>query len=376
MEAVNAGLYIHVPFCSKKCPYCHFYKQLWNKEAETDYVESLVCEIKAYHDRFGKLQVPTIFFGGGTPNVLRTASLELIYKVLDQYFDLSNCQEQTMEINPGLSSVNKLKDIKALGINRISVGTQSFNDAELKFLGRQHTAEQNKRCVDSIYDAGFKNFSLDIIYGLPNSTVDDLESTIQTTLSLKPNHISTYALSIEPDTPFKRRGIQAADDDVELQQYELIQNAAKNAGYIHYEISNFTKAKHQCQHNLRYWDCEAVIGLGPGAHSFFQNARYKNARSLKNYIQNPVPRAFQLNKWPVQSKKIQMENDLICQLRQIKPLDLQRFNQKYKIRFKDEYQAELDQLMALNLVAVTKNQLELSPKGRELLNSVIEILLR
>ena len=371
----TAGLYLHVPFCTKKCPYCHFYKELWDKDAESQFVTAICQEIKAYYDRFGKISVPTIFFGGGTPNVLRTTSLETIYKALHQYFDLSSCVEQTMEINPGLSAVNKLKDIKSLGINRISVGTQSFNDQELELLGRQHRAESNLRCIESINAAGFDNFSLDIMYGLPHSTLESLSKTIQISLSLNPSHLSTYALSIEPDTPFKRQGVQPVSDEIEIDQYQHIIQEAGAAGFAQYEISNFAKPGQESKHNLRYWNCEDVIGLGPGAHSFFQEARYKNARSLSLYIKNPEPRAFTLKKWPVHSEKIRLENYLICQLRLIKPLDIVALDQKFKLSFLRDYASKLDQLKSLDLITLSDTEFTVKPKGRQLLNTILELLL-
>ena len=271
----------------------------------------MIQEILAYKKQFGTLQIQTLFFGGGTPNMLKTASLDRIISSIHSHHQIKENAEVTMEINPGLSSVKKLKDIKQLGVNRISIGTQSFNDDELVSLGRQHNSNSNRKCIEAVKEVGFERFSCDIIYGLPGSTIQSLTHSIQETLSFDPSHISTYALSIEPNTPYKRQGVQSAGEEAEIEQFETIVKLVSENQIEQYEISNFATKGAESEHNMRYWMNKPVIGVGPGAHSFFQGARYKNARDLKAYVQNSVPRVFSNKRWPTLSPKAQFEQFLL-----------------------------------------------------------------
>lgn len=370
-----ASIYIHVPFCSKKCPYCHFYKEHWDLDLEKRYVAALIKEIQAYGDMYPGLTVPTLFFGGGTPNLLRTHAIQTIMTELRQAFNLNQCHEITMEINPGCSSLSKIQAIRDIGINRLSVGTQSFHEHTLTSLGRNHTVSCNMKCIETIKKAGFTNFSVDIIYGTPNESIESLTETLNCIKQLNPPHVSTYALSIEPNTPFKRNGIQSAGEQVEINHYEAIVKHVKSIGLNAYELSNFSKPRFECEHNKRYWMCEPVIGLGPGAHSFFKNSRYKHPRSLKTYFQNPIPKGLIKKQFPKQSKQIQIENFLLCRLRLIEPFYFKDYQNRFNRDFISDFKHAYDPLEALKLIRVSKKSLTITKTGRHVLNAILETLL-
>ena len=192
---------------------------------------------------------------------------------------------------------------------------------------------------------------------------------------LNPPHVSTYALSIEPNTPFKRNGIQSAGETLEIKHYDTIVKTLKSIGLNAYELSNFSKPNFECQHNKRYWMCEPVIGLGPGAHSFFKNSRYKHARSLKNYYQNPIPKGVTKKKFSKQSKQIQIENFLLCRLRLIEPFYFKEYNDRFKRDFVSDFKHAYDPLEALNLIRVSQSSLTITKAGRYVLNAILETLL-
>jgi oxygen-independent coproporphyrinogen-3 oxidase len=259
------GLYIHVPFCSKKCPYCDFFSVKYSKQGVLEFVENIKNEIKTYP----KEEIDTIYFGGGTPSILPIEFLEQVVFSINEHF-MVKTEEMTIEVNPNTVNIDNLREYKKLGFNRLSVGVQSLNDNELQFLGRQHSAEKALECIKNAKNAGFTNISADIMLGIPGQTVKNLSETIEKLQEVQ--HISAYILKIEENTPFY--GNIEVDEDISADLYLFAVKKLEEMGFLQYEISNFAKKGFKSKHNLKYWKCEEYIGLGKSAHSFYGGKRY------------------------------------------------------------------------------------------------------
>ena len=280
------GLYIHIPFCEKKCNYCDFYSAFYNKDTLEVYLNALKGEIKKWG---GKLDRPidTIYIGGGTPSLLGSKIISLS-DCIRQNFTVCDNAEFTVEVNPS-SSDNFLQYAKSAGVNRISVGVQSGCDQTLKILGRTHTGNDATATVQKARTLGFENISVDLMIALPDSNIDTLKSDIDFMLSLNPEHISSYILKIEQNTVFskKQNALNLPDDDDCAEQYLHMCKAFEQNGYNHYEISNFAKMNKESRHNLKYWTGEDYLGIGPAAHSCLNGKRFYYPRDLKGFIKAP-----------------------------------------------------------------------------------------
>ena len=280
------GLYIHVPFCIKLCPYCAFYKMTINKDKMRVYTNNIIIEMKHYFETYGKLKVDTLFFGGGTPNVLPVRYFEKIFESLHFFFDISTDVEISMEMNPGIHSSFKLNKLRDLGLNRVSIGVQSFNDVELNDYGRNHTTSDTTKFINDVFDVGLTNVSADILFGHPRHKLNNLLKTLSLFKRFPFTHAALYGLTIEENTPYHSSKL-AVNDDQQADHYEAIQDYLNDLGYEHYEVSNFSKPAYYAKHNIKYWTFQPTIGLGAGAHSYFMGHRYSNSKDLDNYL-NPI----------------------------------------------------------------------------------------
>jgi len=296
MNEKKLELYIHIPFCVKKCDYCDFLSFPADSNTQIRYVHALLQEIRYYGNLLGDYHVPTIYIGGGTPSWLEE---NLIYTVLQQVassFHVEADAEISIECNPGTVTAKKLNVYQSAGINRLSIGLQSTNNEELKALGRIHTYDQFLKTYELARNAGFENINIDLMSGLPYQTLDKFLESLQTVIRLKPEHISAYSLIIEKGTPFYERykfdavkqeaGIHTEilpDEDEVYRIYKATQDVLKQAGYRQYEISNFAQPGYACRHNIGYWTRENYLGLGLGASSLVENVRYTNTRQLYEY---------------------------------------------------------------------------------------------
>lgn len=281
------GLYIHIPFCLSKCNYCDFYSIAGADEEKKDrYISALVKHMQEYKIQTRNYIVSSVYIGGGTPSLLSESQLKIIMKAVKKNFRLSSRCEISMEVNPGTVDVKKFKTMKKTGINRLSIGVQSFYDDELEACGRIHTSKDIYSCVTSARDSGFDNLSIDLIYGLPGQTKERLFENINTAVSLNVDHISLYGLKIEEGTPFwyNRHNLSLPDEDSECEMYFESVELLKYLGFRQYEISNFAKHKKACRHNLRYWNCDEYIGFGPCAHSYFGGKRFSFKRDIDLYM--------------------------------------------------------------------------------------------
>lgn len=280
------GLYIHVPFCKQKCNYCDFYSLGCSESKIPEYVSALCKHMEREASRYKDYEIDTVFFGGGTPSLITPNDFERLTNQMKKCFHITQGAEFSIEANPGTLSREKLNCYKKCGVNRLSIGLQSTDDGCLKALGRIHTLEEFKSSYFLARQCGFDNINVDVMYGLPNQTLRDLEKTITDVCEFNPEHVSAYCLKIEENTPFYnlRQTLVLPSDDEESQMYFALCDRLEKNGYLQYEISNFAKKGARCVHNLKYWLSEEYVGFGPSAHSYFQGKRYYYENSLENYI--------------------------------------------------------------------------------------------
>ncbi len=285
-----ASLYLHIPFCEKKCIYCDFYS-IENSSPMEEFLSALHVEIDAYAE-FGKQEsFETIFFGGGTPSLLSPQQLESILSHLHHTYSIESDAEITVETNPGTVTREKLTAYRTLGVNRLSIGIQSFHEDELRFLSRIHDSAQALDCIRSAREAGFDNLSIDLIYALPDQTKERWEANLQKAVALSPNHISAYGLIVEDNTPLSRmvrsRLVSPKPPDEEAEFYEMTMSYLDAHGFEHYEVSNYAKPGFRSRHNYNYWKHENYLSFGPSAHSFRREAgesrRWFNIANLSHY---------------------------------------------------------------------------------------------
>lgn len=306
-DVVMSGIYVHIPFCIKKCSYCDFYSVPYSRELAEKYVESLIGEIEIFsrHAAPGTCGgLNTLYIGGGTPSCLTPGLFSRITETIGKRFDLSALKEFTVEVNPGTLSAEKLSAYEDGGVNRISVGAQSFNDKYLKKLGRIHRKEDVYRTVGRVRDAGFYNVNIDLIFGLPLQREKEVVHDVTEAITLSPTHISVYALSIEEGTPLYeevRCGLETPSDDTYAQCYRTLCGLMEHMGYHHYEISNFARKDFECAHNIGYWTGEEYIAFGASASGHLKagrprgGIRYTNHGTIGEYIRaierGQLPRA-------------------------------------------------------------------------------------
>lgn len=283
-----AGIYLHIPFCESRCIYCNFYSTTRFDDWKDRYVAALCQEIRTRKDYLKGEPIRTIYLGGGTPSQLSITQLKTIFECIEENYDLNQCEETTLEANPDDLTLEYLSGLKRLPINRISMGVQTFDNRALRFLRRRHDAEEAVHAVENCRKVGFDNFSIDLIYGLPEETPERWKSDIAQTLALRPAHISAYCLSYETGTPLdkmlKEQQIKEVDEQSSLSYYNLLMKELKQAGYEHYEISNFCLPGQYSRHNSSYWRGVPYLGCGASAHSYNGNERDWNTADLKQYI--------------------------------------------------------------------------------------------
>jgi oxygen-independent coproporphyrinogen-3 oxidase len=284
-----AGLYFHIPFCKQACHYCDFHFST-NQTLKSELVDQLAAELILQKDYLQGERIETIYLGGGTPSLLSARELEILFTAIQKNYKVANSIEVTLEANPDDLSVEKLNDLKQAGINRLSIGIQSFDETVLKFLNRAHTAAEALDCIEAARKAGIQNISIDLIYSIPGQDDKTLKRNLTTALELQPNHISAYSLTIEEKTVFGRwanKGkLQAMDDGQSAQQFEFVMDLLIHYGYQHYEISNYCLPGFQSNHNTSYWQGKNYLGIGPSAHSYNGVSRQFNVSNNHLYIKS------------------------------------------------------------------------------------------
>jgi putative oxygen-independent coproporphyrinogen III oxidase len=314
------SVYIHIPFCENICSYCDFCKFFYNEKMVNQYLTELNKEIK---NAYGNEIIETVYIGGGTPSSLNIEQLRTLFEMIK--IIKTNNLEYTIECNIESITEEKLKLFKKYGVNRLSIGIQTFNEKNLKYLNRKHTKKEVFEKI-SLVKQYFDNINVDLIYAIPGETVDDLIKDLNNFIELDVSHISTYSLIIEDHTILKNNGFQNIEEEIDLRMYEIICDKLKD--FEHYEISNFGKIK--SRHNLTYWNNEEYYGFGLGASGYVNNVRYDNTKSFNSYLKGN----YRINE-EYQTNKQKIENEFILGLRKIKGIDINLFNEKYKQNIKN-----------------------------------------
>ena len=393
-EVNSLSLYIHIPFCTTKCNYCNFNTYAGLEGLIPDYVEALKAEIRLWGGALGRrVKVNTIFFGGGTPSLLQPAYVGEILGACSNSFDIDTDAEITVESNPGDLNRGLIRAFLSLGVNRLSIGVQSFNDAHLKALTRRHSAEEALQAYRTAKDAGMANVNLDLMYGLPRQTLDDWRDTLEKAVALEPEHLSLYALTLEEGTPLEkvvRLGeVEEPDPDLAADMYLLAEETLTKAGYRHYEISNWALPGRECRHNLTYWKNLHYLGFGAGAHSCLGSHRFWNLRRPGAYISRTrelkkrkgpaISNGFSLETLrhigPVEDveyidEQLQMGETMMLGLRLEEGIDYGGFARRFGREMRSIYDPQIEELMGLGLLTEVDGSLRLTGRGRLLGNEV------
>ncbi|MGN0602024.1 MAG: radical SAM family heme chaperone HemW [Oscillospiraceae bacterium] len=362
---MSIGIYIHVPFCLRKCPYCDFYSVKFNSDSAEKYVDAVCRNIKKY---MGKgLKADTVYFGGGTPSLLSSEQLSRIINTIDSCFVTDN-PEITIEANPCSVNLNKLTEYRIAGVNRISFGVQSADDNRLEFLGRLHNFETAKQAVYDAEKAGIKNISCDIMLGLPGDSINSLEDTVSKITAFPVYHISAYMLKIERNTPFDCDRIRnaVADEDLQCDMYLKTVDMLSKAGFEQYEISNFAKQGSYSRHNLKYWQGEEYLGFGPAAHSFFEGKRFHVPKNVVEFINNNYQTEI-----VSESNPDRLEEYIMLSLRLKWGISLKRIEQLGGHEFSESILTEANRLSQVNLCLIDGDRISLTPRGFLVSNSII-----
>lgn len=296
------GIYIHIPFCQKKCSYCDFISFAGCEDKINQYIEALKKEIKNFlkqNEEFNnKFEINTIYLGGGTPSFIESKYIKEILNIIKNSFKIKNDVEITIEINPGTVNENKIKDYVEIGVNRVSLGLQSTHNRILKEIGRIHSFEDFLFTYKLIRKNGINNINIDLMLGLPNQSIEEFKESVNKIIELQPEHISVYSLILEEGTPmyklYDENKLNIPSEEMERQMYWYAKKTLENNSYIHYEISNFSKKGFESKHNLNCWKQEEYIGFGLAAHSYMEGKRYCNIKNLENYIINIEKRRIQI----------------------------------------------------------------------------------
>lgn len=360
------GIYIHIPFCVRKCFYCDFYSDT-DFSSQEKFVESLLKEIRLQKKLYPDYdKIDTIFLGGGTPSVLPIHHLKIIFDTINDHFEISSETEITIECNPGTDVISKFEDYLKIGINRISLGVQSFNDNELKFLQRIHSSQKAIDTFNGARSAGFENISIDLIFSIPDQTLETLNQSIESAISLNPDNISYYSLIYEPETPlyadYESGKVKKVRDEADAANYELIIKSFQEAGYIQYEVSNFSKPGKQCRHNLIYWHGNEYFGFGPSAHGYLQNQRYWNIRNTGKYNQLLAENRFPVEGSESLSLKNRFEEVVYLGLR-ADGININEISKVFSNDFKQKALTFLELYQNEGFFIMSGEHISLSPKG-------------
>ncbi len=372
-------IYIHIPFCAKKCGYCDFLSGPAPVDTQRRYVEQLMEEIACQRFHYPGYRVTSVFLGGGTPSVLEPKQLLGIMDQVRGHFRLTEDAEVTMEVNPGAVTMEKLQACREGGINRISIGLQSSDDGELKVLGRIHTYDEFLKTFQRVRQVGFSNVSVDLMSALPGQTLASWKTTLKNVTMLKPEHISAYSLMIEEGTPFYHRYHDHPEllpnEQEEREMYYLTKQYLHGLGFERYEISNYAKPGYECRHNTGYWTGVEYLGLGLGASSYIQGFRFRNESDLGTYCQIAMagPDADdRLHKEIVRlTHKEMMEEFMFLGLRLMKGVSGQEFERRFGVRMGDVYGEVLAKLLKNRLIVIEEPYARLSEFGIDISNYVL-----
>lgn len=368
------SLYIHIPFCVSKCYYCDF-SSFVNKNDKIDiYIDSLIKELSLYKDELSHYYIKTIFIGGGTPSSIDPKYIYRILEFINKNYDTSRLNEVTIETNPGTLDKEKIKIYKAGGINRVSMGAQTLDDNLLKIIGRTHKAEDIYKSLQLLRNANINNINIDLMFGLPSQSIEDVMDSLKKVVDLKMEHISYYGLILEEGTYlnklFKKGKVILPSEDEERLMYHKATEYLIQNGYNHYEISNYSLPKYECKHNLVYWDVLPYLGLGLSSHSNLNNKRFWNISDMNLYINN-----LNNNKFPIEGEEIiSMETEIsefcILGLRKINGINKVDFKKRFNIDIEELYKDIIQKHEKNELIVNNSNSIQLTKRGLDLSNLV------
>ena len=400
-------LYLHIPFCERKCAYCDFLSAPADLPVRISYIKKLQEEIVYCGAQYGEYQVSSIFFGGGTPTILEGYQLAAILETVKEHFNITTDAEITVECNPGTLTAGKAEKLVQAGFNRLSMGLQSADDRELHLLGRIHNFAQFLESYDLARKAGFRNINVDLMSALPGQTLKSWQDTLQKVTALRPEHISAYSLIIEEGTPFYERFAEderireegghprlLPEEDVERQMYELTETFLHTKGYERYEISNYAKPGYECRHNCGYWTRKDYLGLGLGASSLVEHQRFQNTSELKTYLEQEyspqcegqherIAETIQLQEETgltqtghhihieTLDKKSEMEEFMFLGLRLMAGISRQQFEKKFQVTLNSVYGEVFRKLKGEQLIEEVAGYVRLTEHGIDVSNYVL-----
>ena len=373
-RAGYAGIYIHVPFCLKKCPYCDFYS-VTDLSLSEPFLDALETEIRLTSTH----QPPcdTIYLGGGTPSVLDPCQIGRILESCHKYFNVGVDSEVTIEINPGTVDQPALKEYKAAGINRLSIGVQSFQNQGLRFLNRIHSSKAAHKATKDARRAGVENISLDLIYGIPDTTPAYWKRDLESAIQFQPEHLSCYLLSYEPGTPLfnnlKAGLVRSVSENESCACFEATWSALESAGFLQYEVSNFARTpSFYSKHNKKYWTFMPYIGLGPGAHSFSNNRRRWNKTSVIEYVRSLNDNQLATDKEEILTTEQQVIEALYLGFRQTEGINISNFNSKFERSFNVMFEDLINLFGREGYLTLSEESCRLTKKGLLLLDSIVD----
>lgn len=375
----NLGLYFHFPFCESKCSYCDFYSVVGCEDKET-YLEAMMLQCEDYSDAAKEYAVDTVFFGGGTPTTVPARSICDLIDCIYENFNVALDAEFTIEANPATVTKQDLKRLLKSGVNRISFGLQSANDKELDALSRIHNFEEFVESYNLARDVGFENINIDVMYGIPNQTMDSFRDTLDKVIALEPEHISLYNLKIEPNTPMGaiKDTLVLPDEDMEYRMYEYAILTFAQNDYVQYEISNFARKGYECKHNLKYWQLEPYIGIGAAAHSYFRDKRFSFVSDINRYIDcvmNEDCHEKITDECYTITPKERVGEYIMLSLRLKKGVDLLEFSNTYGLDFERMYEDLLPVYVENGFMLRTREGYAFTPKGMYVSNYILSSML-
>ncbi len=360
------GLYIHIPFCKQKCQYCDFVSFADKCNKTEEYLDALICEMDMYKGE----AVDTVFIGGGTPSVLSCKEITRLMNAIRERFVLSHNVEFTMEINPGTVDKEKMETMLFGGVNRVSVGVQSFNNNELKAIGRIHTGETAIETVKALYETGFRNISIDLMMSLPLQTEESFKENLEIATELPINHISVYSLIIEENTPiynrYKSGEFTEPDEDMDRALYKYTKEYLNGKGFSRYEISNYARVGYESKHNLKYWNLQEYIGIGLNAHSYVNGVRYYNTPDFDEYLSGNFREGED-----VLTQKDKMGEFMMLGLRKCEGVSIKEFNNLFGEDIKTIYGDIIEKFINLGALEKTGERLRLTDYGMDISNTVM-----
>lgn len=384
----RTGLYIHIPFCMKKCDYCDFLSFPATEQVRNQYVKQLITELQVRSAGLKDCLIDTVFLGGGTPSVLEERQIAEIMNTVQKYFSVDKEPEITMEMNPGTLNYEKLCSYKASGINRVSFGVQSMDNMELKLLGRIHSVEEFQENYQAARKAGFSNINIDLMSALPNQTLKDVQKNVMKAVMLAPEHFSCYGLIIEESTPFyqkyeqqelrRQAGEERPEDalpteQLEREMYQWIGAFLAEQGYIQYEISNYAKRGMECKHNLKYWERKEYLGVGLGAASFLGDIRSSNVRSIEDYLQTDIRVEAELltEEKEVIDEASAMAEFMFLGLRKLQGISKTEFYESFGQDYMQVYGTVHEKMVKQGLLEEKGDRVYLSKQGIDVSNYVM-----